>query len=92
MKSGIFVIAYLGIALLQFAGVWAFFREVWDWNFIACMIVCLFVAPMPVVGAILGVIGVAEGWHLGYGWGIAIYFSPYFIGLILVTLFKDKDF
>lgn len=80
------LIIYIGLGLLQFAGTWAFFREVCDLNFFVCMLLTPVLGVIPGVGTILGMIGAAEGWRIGYLWAAVIYFGPFILSIALSLL------
>lgn len=92
--TGIVMIAYWIVAILQFFGTYAFFSYVLDWNGFIAFIAALVTCGIPVLGTILGVLGAHHGW--GWGWlaSIVLYLWPFLLaGLItmIASLFNKRS-
>lgn len=70
------VIGYFGIGLLQLAAIYGFFSDYWDWWAIPSFVAAMFVAYIPVVGAIAGVITATMVWDWDWYWAALLFFFP----------------
>lgn len=70
------VICYFGIGLLQLAAIFGFFSDYWGWWIIPSFIAAMFVAYIPLVGSIAGVITASTVWHWEWYWAALLFFFP----------------
>jgi hypothetical protein len=89
-SGSIFYFMYFGLGLLQLAAVFSGIQEWWGWHPVAAFLTGLFVAYIPVVGQITGVMGAHDGWGWSWFWSIGLFIGPYIVLGILGTIFDRR--
>lgn len=89
--KAIWWLAIIAIMALQYFGTWSFYHEYLEWHFIICIIATLVTAPLPIIGAVLSIIGYAHGWDLGIGTAIGMYVGLYGIGVGANVVLRLKE-
>ena len=70
------VVSYFGVGLLQLAAVYGFFNDYWGWWAIPSFFAAMFVAYIPIIGAIAGVITATMVWQWDRYWAALLFFFP----------------
>lgn len=77
-------IVYLGIGLVQLLASINGIQLWFDWPWILAALVSLFVAYIPVVGTVAGIVGATAAWGWGLWPTIALFCSPYVLYVIAI--------
>jgi len=83
--GGVFFITYMLVGLVQLAAIMAGLEEWWGVPGILSFIIALFVAYIPFIGQITGMIGAHDAWGWSWIFSIGLFFGP-FILIFLISL------
>jgi len=100
MKNSLFTIGYIvyfAMGLVQIAAIVAGFEAWWGWNGFFAILGSIFVAYIPVLGTIVGIMGAIKGWNwspiqaiLLFCWPLVIYIGVFLYDAICAVFTKHK--
>ena len=76
------VLIYIGIGFIQFLAIVAGVQEWLGIHWLVSGFVAFFLAYIPVVGTVTGIMGAVHGWHWTYPWAIGFFCWPYVLYLL----------
>lgn len=79
-------ISYYGLGLLQLAAIVSFFHLVWGWWLIISIIVAMFIAYMPIVGALSGIYAAVYAWNWSWYAAVSLFCFPLLVWAAIVLI------
>ncbi|ULA59497.1 MAG: membrane protein of unknown function [Nitrospira sp.] len=80
------VLSYIVMGLVQFAAIYAFFKDYWGWWFMPSVLAALFISYTPLLGAIAGVFAATKVWEWSITSSLLLFFFPLCIALVVSLL------
>jgi len=84
--GGFFYLGYLLLGLFQMAAIMSGLVSWWDVPAFLAFFVALFVAYIPILGTIVGIVGAHDAWGWGWPMAIGLFFGPLILIYVIASI------
>ncbi len=78
-------VVFFGVSLIQIAAIIGGLHDWLDWNIVISSILAVFITWIPIVGAVLGILGAIHAWHWELWQAVLLFAWPWVLILFFGT-------